>query len=151
MESLLEIRWIPDVGLLVRIGVAALLGACVGLERELTEHPAGLRTHMLVAVAAALSTVVAIDLAARLEQPGTGYGVDPLRAIEAVTAGVAFVAAGAIIRAGDKIRNLTTGAGLWTVGAIGLACGAGYIGLAVVATLAALVILTLVSWLEKRL
>ncbi len=150
MEALRGIQWIPDPGLVVRLGAAALLGACIGLEREVKDHPAGLRTHMLVALAASLSTVVAIDLASRLEGLGTGFGIDPLRAIEAVTTGVAFVAAGAIIRAGDKIRNLTTGAGLWAVGAIGLACGAGYIGLAAVATAAALMILTLISWLEKR-
>lgn len=150
MDPFLDLRWLPDPDAALRLGMAALLSAAVGLERELHDHPAGLRTHMLVGLAAALFTVVAIDLASRLEV-GTGFGVDPLRAIEAVTAGVAFVAAGAIIRSGGRVRNVTTGAGLWTVGAIGLACGAGYLGLAMFTTLLALLILVAFAWLEKQM
>ena len=99
-------------------------------------------------LASALFTIVAIDLARRLDGVSEATRVDPLRAIEAVTAGVAFIAAGAIIRSGDKVRHLTTGAGLWLAGAIGLATGAGYLGLAVLATALALVILTFLRWLE---
>ena len=150
MDPFLDIRWLPDADAALKLGSAALLSACIGLERELHDHPAGLRTHMLVGLAAAVFAVVAIDLASRLEV-GTGFGVDPLRASEAVTAGVAFVAAGAIIRSGGRVRNVTTGAGLWTAGAVGLACGAGYLGLAVFTTVLALLILVAFAWLEKKL
>ncbi|MFP4126199.1 MAG: MgtC/SapB family protein [Alphaproteobacteria bacterium] len=150
MEPLSELRWLVDRDLVVRLVAGALLGGCIGLERELRAHPAGLRTHMLVALASTLFTIVAIDLARRLEGVSEATRVDPLRAIEAVTAGVAFIAAGAIIRSGDKVRHLTTGAGLWLAGAIGLATGAGYLGLAVFTTALALVILTFLRWLELR-
>ncbi|NBB70117.1 MAG: MgtC/SapB family protein [Alphaproteobacteria bacterium] len=150
MDPLGELRWLVDRDLVIRLFAGALLGGCIGLERELRAHPAGLRTHMLVGLAAALFTIVAIDLARRLDAVTGGMGVDPLRAIEAVTAGVAFIAAGAIIRSGDKVRNLTTGAGMWLAGAVGLATGAGYLGLAVLATALAVVILTALRWLEMR-
>jgi putative Mg2+ transporter-C (MgtC) family protein len=150
MDPLSELRWLVDRDLVIRLFAGALLGGCIGLERELRAHPAGLRTHMLVGLASALFTIVAIDLARRLDAVTGGMGVDPLRAIEAVTAGVAFIAAGAIIRSGDKVRNLTTGAGMWLAGAVGLASGAGYLGLAVLATALAVVILTALRWLEMR-
>jgi len=150
LDPLSELRWLVDRDLVIRLFAGALLGGCIGLERELRAHPAGLRTHMLVGLAAALFTIVAIDLARRLDAVSGGMGVDPLRAIEAVTAGVAFIAAGAIIRSGDKVRNLTTGAGMWLAGAVGLATGAGYLGLAVLTTALALVILTALRWLEMR-
>jgi putative Mg2+ transporter-C (MgtC) family protein len=150
MDGLSELRWLIDGDLVLRLCAGAALGGCIGLERELRAHPAGLRTHMLVGLAAALFTVVAIDLAERLETAAAVTRVDPLRAIEAVTAGVAFIAAGAIIRSGDKVRNLTTGAGLWLAGAVGVAVGAGYLSLAVFTTALAVVILTLLRWLEGR-
>jgi putative Mg2+ transporter-C (MgtC) family protein len=150
MDPLSELRWLVDGDLALRLIAGAGLGGCIGLERELRAHPAGLRTHMLVGLAATLFTVVAIDLARRLDEVSEATRVDPLRAIEAVTAGVAFIAAGAIIRSGDKVRHLTTGAGLWLAGAVGVATGAGYLGLAVLATALALVILTFLRWLEQR-
>jgi putative Mg2+ transporter-C (MgtC) family protein len=150
MEPFNELRWAVAADWVIRLVAGAALGGCIGLERELRAHPAGLRTHMLVGLAASLFTLVAVDLAQRLHVGTDASGVDPLRAIEAVTAGVAFIAAGAIIRSGDKVRNLTTGAGMWLAGAVGLATGAGYIGLAATATALALVILTVMRWLEMR-
>ncbi len=142
---------VPEIDQALRLGAAALLSGCIGLERELRAQPAGLRTHMLIGLAAALFTVVAIDFAEQLQQSGRGFGVDPLRATEAVTAGVAFVAAGAIIRSSGKVQHLTTGAALWAAGAVGLACGAGYVGLAALATLIGLVVLRALAWLERHL
>jgi putative Mg2+ transporter-C (MgtC) family protein len=150
MDPLSELRWVVDADLVLRLLAGALLGGCIGFERELGAHPAGLRTHMLVGLAAALFTIVAIDFARRLDDVSEVTRVDPLRAIEAVTAGVAFIAAGAIIRSGDRVRHLTTGAGLWLAGAVGVASGAGYLGLAVFTTALALVILTFLRWLELR-
>ena len=96
-----------------RLLVAVVLSAIVGLERELQGKPAGLRTHILVAVAACLFVLVGQELSS-IEFGNTGeQRHDPLRMIEAVTAGVAFLAAGLIFTAGDKVRNVTTGASLW--------------------------------------
>jgi putative Mg2+ transporter-C (MgtC) family protein len=149
MDPLAELRWLVDGAAVIQLAAGAVLGGCIGLERELRGHAAGLRTHMLVGLAAALFTIVAIDLADRLAAGAAETTrTDPLRALEAVTAGVAFIAAGAIIRSGDKVRNLTTGAGLWLAGAVGLSAGAGYLGLAVLTTALALVILGALRWLE---
>ena len=75
---------------------------------------------------------------------------DPIRVIEAVTAGVAFLAAGAIIQARGQVKGLTTGAAMWLAGAVGVACGAGYYSIALMATALALGILTVLVYLERR-
>jgi putative Mg2+ transporter-C (MgtC) family protein len=132
----------------VRLGAALILGAAIGFEREARRRPAGLRTHMLVSLAAAVFTVMALEVAAAGERLGPNLRVDPTRVIEAVTAGVAFLAAGAIIRDGRSVRGLTTGAGLWLAGAIGVTCGLGHLGLATTATLAAVVVLAVIRRFE---
>ena len=135
---------------LLRILAAIVLAGLIGAEREWRKRPAGLRTHMLVSLAACLYVIVGRELAA---YDFTGAGgemrVDPLRLIEAVTAGVAFLVAGIIITSGGKVHNVTTGASLWLAGAIGLAAGAGQIPLAALVTLVVLVVLTVVTALEK--
>lgn len=139
--------------LLLRIGAACLFGAIIGVEREIRDRPAGLRTFMLVSLAACLFTVVSLEVSYLLEtsEEQSSIRPDPLRVIEAVTAGVAFIAAGAIIRHGGRLEGLTTGAGLWLAGAIGLACGAGFIAIAALVAVLALVILTLLHIVEGRL
>ena len=133
-----------------RLVAAILLAACVGFERERRGKPAGLRTHVLVSVAACLFVILGRELAAMDFGSGEQRN-DPLRMIEAVTAGVAFLAAGIIFTSGGEVRNTTTGASLWLAGAIGLGCGAGQMPLAAMATLVVVVVLTLLRWLEHRL
>lgn len=137
---------VPLQAAALRLVAAALLGALIGWERESRDKAAGLRTHMLVSVAATVFTLIAFDL---MTIPGTEddtLRTDPLRLIEAVTSGVAFLAAGAIFMGHGKPRGLTTGAGLWLAGAVGLACGIGNISLAGMATGLALAIL----WLLRK-
>jgi putative Mg2+ transporter-C (MgtC) family protein len=112
---------------LLRLALAAALGAAVGLERELREREAGLRTHLLVALGSALFTIAG------------AYGfhtlrTDPTRVAAQIVTGIGFLGAGAIIRQGFIVRGLTTAATLWVVAAIGLAVGAGYYSGAVIAT-----------------
>ncbi|WP_090593765.1 MgtC/SapB family protein [Pelagibacterium luteolum] len=136
-----------------RMGVAALLGAIIGLEREFKNRPAGLRTHMLTSLAAAVFTVMTFEIYHEMVELDASAiaRLDPLRVIEAVTAGVAFLAAGAIIRSGaGDVKGLTTGAGMWTAGAIGVAAGAGFFSIAVLATVLVIVITTLLGLFEKR-
>ena len=136
-----------------RLLVAAVLGALIGLEREVKDHPAGLRTHMLTSVAAATFTVMTFEIYHEMVDLGAESiaRLDPIRVIEAVTAGVAFLAAGAIIRSGAKdIKGLTTGAGMWMAGAIGVASGAGFFSVAVLATVLLLAIMGIIGFLEKR-
>lgn len=128
-----------------RLGLALLLGGVIGWERERAAHSAGLRTHMLISMAAALFTIIAMELTfLRLDQDAE-MQVDPLRLIEAVTAGVAFLAAGSIIFSGGSVRGITTGASMWLAGAVGLTAGNGKGTLAIIAALLALVVL----WLAR--
>lgn len=142
----------PFALIAVRLLVAAVLGALIGLEREIKKHPAGLRTHMLVSTAAASFTIMTFEIYHEMVDldADTIARLDPIRVIEAVTAGVAFLAAGAIIRSGTDIKGLTTGAGLWMAGAIGVAAGSGFFSVAVLATVLALVITMVLGQFEKR-
>lgn len=135
--------------MVARLCVAALLGLVVGLDREYRQHPAGMRTHMLVSLASATFAVLTFELIALTD--GQGVRADPVRAIGAVTAGVSFLAAGAIIQSRGKVRGLTTGAGMWLAGAIGLACGIGAFGIAITATVLGVVILTLLALVSPML
>jgi len=118
------------------VALAAALGAVLGLERELREREAGLRTHLLVSVGSALFTIVSAY--GFREFVVSGASVDPTRIAAQIVTGIGFLGAGAIIRQGLAIRGLTTAATLWVVAAIGLASGAGYYSAAVITTLVAL-------------
>src|ERR1044072_6911532 len=120
--------------ILLRLSVAAALGGSIGLERELRERQAGLRTHLVVCVGSALFTLVS---AYAFISPK----VDPTRIAAQIVSGIGFLGAGAIIRQGLSVRGLTTAATLWLVAAIGMASGAGYYDAAVIATLGGLLTL----------
>lgn len=134
----------PLSGVAMRLGLAVVLGALIGWEREISARAAGLRTHMLISLAAAMFTVVAMELAHFPANEQEVLRIDPLRLIEAVTAGVAFLAAGSIIFSGGSVRGVTTGASMWLAGAVGLASGTGDGLLAVMGTGLAVVILWMV-------
>jgi putative Mg2+ transporter-C (MgtC) family protein len=128
----------PDIGWLevtLRLVLAAGLGGAVGLERELREREAGLRTHLLVSVGAAVFTLVsAYGFADFRYGAREGITLDPTRIAAQVVTGIGFLGAGAIIRQGLSVRGLTTAATLWVVAAIGMASGAGYYSVAVIST-----------------
>lgn len=132
-----------------RVAMAGLLGAVIGLDREIHQRSAGLRTHMLVAMASAFFAVLATEIVGRIS-PESGAQGDPVRIIEAVTAGVAFLSAGAIIRAGPEVEGLTTAAGLWLAGAVGLACGLGLWSLGIVAAGLGFVVITVLGWITHN-
>jgi putative Mg2+ transporter-C (MgtC) family protein len=143
---------VPDIGLAdiaVRLLVAAALTGAIGLERELRERAAGLRTHMLVGVGSALFTIVSAyawsDFVFSREG---GTLLDPTRVAAQIVTGIGFLGAGAIIRQGLSVRGLTTAAGLWVVAAIGMAAGAGFYSAALLATGVVLVGLGPFRWLE---
>jgi putative Mg2+ transporter-C (MgtC) family protein len=144
-----EPTWLPFQVIAARLLVAAFFGALIGIEREWRSHPAGLRTHMLVSLAAASFAVLGIEIVHSDHFQDNAIQLDPLRLIEAVTAGVAFLAAGTIIFARGRVKGLTTGAGLWLAGAIGLAAGLGYWQIGGFATLLAVIVLALVHQAEK--
>ena len=135
---------LPQHIIAIRLLIAMVLGAMIGFEREWNTAEAGLRTHILVAVAAALFTILAFEIFHTIE-PGTSASpADPIRAVEAVTAGIAFLGAGAIFKSGGNVQGLTTGAGMWLAGAVGVATALGYYLIAFgVALLAVLVLAAL--------
>jgi putative Mg2+ transporter-C (MgtC) family protein len=138
-SSLPSLNW--DEALL-RLALAAVLGGLIGVERELREREAGLRTHLLVAVGSALFTIVgAYGFHSFLASGQAVVRADPTRIAAQIVTGIGFLGAGAIIRQGLSIRGLTTAATLWVVAAIGLASGAGYYSAAVITTGVALVAL----------
>ncbi len=122
-----------DVELALRLLLSSALGGAVGLEREISDQPAGFRTHMLVAVGSCLFTLVsAHGFAAFLGGPAAPVRFDPTRIAAQIVTGIGFLGAGAILRYGMTVRGLTTAASLWVVAAIGLAVGAGTYVLAIV-------------------
>ncbi len=134
-----------------RLLLAAVFGAAIGFEREWRNRPAGLRTHVLVCVAAATFAILTIEIIhAPMFEKDTGR-FDPIRVIEAVTAGVAFLAAGVVIFTRGQVHGLTTGAGMWLAGAIGVACGLGLWQIALFSTVLALIVLVLLYALESKM
>jgi putative Mg2+ transporter-C (MgtC) family protein len=132
-----ELQWSE---VLLRVVLAGVLGGAIGAEREIREREAGLRTHMLVAVGAALFTIVSAYAWGDFEfSAGSGVTFDPTRIAAQIVTGIGFLGAGAIIRQGLSIRGLTTAASLWVVAAIGMASGAGYYSAAVITTVLVLV------------
>jgi len=141
---------LPLVDLAWRLGAASLAGMIIGLEREWRQKPAGLRTHMLVSLAAAAFTVISFELYHTSLEISENSSGDPIRVIEGVVAGVAFLGAGVIIQSRGDVRNLTTGATIWMSGATGLACGGGFYIVAGLLVAASLVILVVLGLLEGK-
>ena len=134
-----------------RLLLATLLGGAIGFEREWRNRPAGLRTHILVCVAAAMFATLTIEIMHAPMFEGRPSNFDPLRVVEAVTAGVAFLAAGSIMFSRGEVHGLTTGAGMWLCGAIGVAAGFGLWQIATLGTVMVMIVLGLLHVFEVRL
>jgi putative Mg2+ transporter-C (MgtC) family protein len=130
---------------------AILLGGIIGFEREAKNRPAGLKTHIMVALAAAVFSIISIEAIHTAGMDSDSFKPDPLRVVEAVTAGVAFLAAGTIVLSRGEIHGITTGASLWLAGAIGLCLGFGHWIIGFAAVLAGIAILFFVGFVEDRL
>lgn len=134
--------------LVLRILGSILLTGLIGFERETQDRPAGLRTHMLVGLAATSYSVTTLYLVGQ-DHPDS-IRMDPIRLVEAVTSGVAFLAAGLIVFARGEVRGLTTGASLWLAASVGLAVGLGLWGLALLVTGLSLFVVRVLGEVEKR-
>ena len=139
---------IPEAEAVWRLVAAAGLGALVGLEREIDDQPAGLRTHLTVALGAAVFGVISTLGFSEFvtDQRDVNIQFDVTRVASQVVVGIGFLGAGMIFRTGSKVRNLTTAASLWVTASIGLAAGVGDIGIAAVGTAAVLVALLLLRY-----
>jgi len=134
------------VSTILRLVLAGVFGGIVGYEREVHEHPAGLRTHTLVCMGAALMTMVSVSFSS----PGS----DPGRIAAQIVSGIGFLGAGTILLQGNIVRGLTTAASLWTVAGIGIAVGVGgflYLLLATAATAIVFITLSTMRSIEPSL
>ncbi len=140
--GLLDARQLVQV--LVRLVAATLLGAVVGLQRERAGKPAGLRTHMLVTLGTAVFVI---------SSAGVGMSLEGLsRVIQGIVTGIGFIGAGSILKLDEErdIRGLTTAAGVWMTAAIGVSCGLGSIGVALLSTIFTIFILSWATRIERR-
>ena len=146
MEGSLELGTVA-----ARLGIATLLGAVLGLERELRGQPAGLRTHILVSLGSALFTLASLYVALPLSGTTMDQGVraDVTRIASQVVVGIGFLGGGSILRHGTNVKGLTTAANLWLTASIGLSCGIGFYLGAALTTLLALFALSGLRPLER--
>lgn len=136
--------------IVVRLAAASICGMLIGLEREAKNRPAGLRTFMMVSLGACGFTLIVLHIVDLYGATDNALQIDPVRIVEGVVGGIGFLGAGAIIQSQGQIKGVTTGAGIWVAGAIGVACGFGMYILSLLLTLAALFILLVVGALETK-
>ncbi len=132
--------------IILRLLVAVGLGILIGAERIFVHKEAGMKTHALVSLGAALFVIISELIAIKY---GGVTGFDPSRIASQVIVGIGFLGAGSIIFHGDRLLGLTTAGGLWVTAGIGLAAGFGFFGLAIIAAILVLIVLILVNMLEK--
>ena len=145
-DVILKFIAMPTVEVVLRLLLAAGLGAAIGAEREFRQKPAGLRTNILIALGSALLTMTSLET-------GRGGGTPDRIAAQIVT-GIGFLGGGAILRSGTNIHGMTTAATIWVNAAIGLAAGAGFFAMATMTTAITLAVLALLppveSYFERR-
>src|SRR5881398_2031267 len=130
---------LSEGALILRLLLAAALAGALGVERELTEQPAGFRTHILVGLGSALFAVIsAFGFQAIVTQGPRAASADVTRVASQIVVGIGFLGGGAILKYGASIRGLTTAASMWVAAAVGLAVGVGYYWAAVAVTVATL-------------
>lgn len=150
MDFLLELfgrDWLSHSAMLAgRMFAAAIAASLIGTEREWRGKAAGLRTHIIVSLGAATFTMVSLELSARAGDTP----IDPTRAVQGVVGGIGFLGAGQILHARGDVRGITTAAGIWLTGGVGVACGAGEFVIAFLAVLGGLITYTVVGVFERR-
>jgi putative Mg2+ transporter-C (MgtC) family protein len=147
MDSLHQILSLPEGAQLVRVSarllIAAFLGGCIGFERQHEHKAAGLRTHILVSMGAALFVIAPLEAGMTIADAG--------RVFQGIATGIGFIGAGTILKLTEQqeIKGLTTAAGLWLTAAIGMAVGSGLVWIPVLATLLAFAILSILGKTER--
>src|SRR3989338_392864 len=135
-----------NLDIIMRLGAAVILGMIIGAERALVHKEAGMKTHALVSLGAAVFVVVSELLASKYLSSGS---YDPSRIASQIIVGVGFLGAGAIILQGNRLLGLTTAGGLWVTAGIGMAAGFGLYSLAAIATVLVLLVLVIVYFFEQ--
>lgn len=139
-----------DLNILLRMGAAMVLSGILGWERERTGKAAGIRTHMLVGLGAALFVILGELFVIRFREYDVHMRFDPLRIIEAVVTGISFLGAGTIFvaRGGERVKGLTTAASIWTTAAIGMLVGLERYLLAITGTICVFIVLHVAGFLR---
>lgn len=138
-----------DTVLLIKLGIAALLGLLLGIEREVKHKPVGMRTSVVISVAACLLTIVSIESSYRYAEPYI-RPMDPLRLAAQIVSGIGFLGAGVILRrTNEVISGLTTAAIIWAAAGIGIAVGAGFYTEAIVGVILVLIAVQVIPWLME--
>ena len=141
---------IPLMDMLFRLLAAAGLALLLGLERELRGKAAGLRSHMLVSLGASAFIMMGIHILFATAEGDPSARIDPTRIVEGGIGGIGFLGAGSIIQSRGSIQGITTGASIWTAGAVGVACGIGNLALAGMVTALALIIMVVLGRFEHE-
>ncbi len=137
---------------LLRVGVAALCGLIVGIDREIKHKPLGARAYILTASASATWIIITLNFSLEALTMDEDLSVDPTRLIQGLVGAIGFLGAGAIISTTEegRLRGVASGAAIWGVGAVGVACGMGYLAEALSLSLLFLVVLLCYGWISKR-
>lgn len=141
---------LPIIDMLIRLSVATGLGFLLGIERELRGKPAGLRSHMLVAMGSAAFVMVGMEIMFATATGDPSARIDPTRIVEGVVGGIGFLGAGSIIQARGNVQGITTGASIWIAGAVGVSSGVGNLPLAGLVAAFALVTVAVLGHFEKE-
>jgi len=134
----------------IRLGVSILIAAMIGWDREKKDKPAGLRTHILVALGATIVMIATLEFSEMQNSGSNVLRVDPTRAIAGVIGGVGFLGAGCILQSRGSVQGVTTAASIWITAAIGICCGMGLLSLAVTSGLTALFVLIVLGLVERQ-
>lgn len=145
-EHMIEQFFIENGDVILKLTVAVVIGMLIGAERRFVHKEAGMKTHSLVALGAALFVIISEYLS--LKYAGFN-GFNPGMIAANVIVGIGFLGAGSIIFSGSRLRGLTTAGGLWVTAGIGMACGLGYFSLAIISAVLVLIVFVLMSVLEK--
>ncbi len=149
----MELLWSEDLRYLGLVAMAGTLGALIGLDRELHDKPAGLKTHIFVAAASALLMLLGDAILDRFRSQGhEGLDADPIRIVQAIVIGISFLGTGTIIhQSGNRVEGLTTAASIFLTSGIGIAVAVERVVLATGTAVFALLVLTVVGWGERRI
>ncbi len=151
MGDILNVTYVTWDEVALRMAVASVLGLIIGIDRELKQKPIGMRAFMLVSLGSAAFGLITMELAYLYDNLVGVAKIDPSRVIQGVIGGIGFLGAGAIIQSQGEVRGTGTGASIWCVGSIGLACGFGFYWHAIAATTIAMIILTIIGVVRRYL
>jgi putative Mg2+ transporter-C (MgtC) family protein len=133
-----------------RLTVATLAGAVFGWEREWSDKPAGLKTHMLVSLGAGLFMCAGLQYVEAKHAAGI-TDIDPMRVLQGIVGGIGFLGAGSIIQSGGQVRGLTTAASIWTAAGFGVAAALGYFKMVLITIILGLAVLVAIDAIEHRI